>query len=1038
MTNLPDRGVLGAAALLASIAGTSVAADIPWRAHTEDDHAAIVEARTIPQRGADRAVALARLEGLAFAQDTSRVVVTFDAPPTSEQREALEAGGLYLLRSVGAGSYFASVDRASLDTRMIGDLVALTDATAIQREWKAEAALIAGRIPAHAIVGDGPDPTVAAYALFHRDVAIGDAQAAVVAHGARVVDTLETINGLVIELPSSRVDGLIDDELVQWVEAALPRMGVNNASNRVITQAEEVQAAPYNLDGTGVVALVYDAGTARSTHLDFSGRCTVNDSSGMNYHANHVAGTVAGDGSANATHRGMAPNARVRSMGFEYDGSGTFLYTNPGDIETDYDTAFNLLGAHVSNNSIGTNTESNGFPCSYQGNYGVTSNLIDAIVDGALGVPVRIVWAGGNERGGSRCDVEGFGDFYSSAPPSCAKNSMVIGAINSDTDGMTSFSSWGPTDDGRVRPDFVGPGCQSGGDGGVTSVGDSSDSSYLTLCGTSMAAPTVTGLVALLLQDFDQQFPGEAWPANSTVKALLAHTAHDLGNPGPDYVYGYGSVRVRDAIDHMRTGAFDEGSVDQGGAWSALMDIDPGDSEAKITIAWDDAPAAPNVSVALVNDLDLVITDPNGVRHYPWTLDPLNPGAAAVRTGEDHLNNMEQVVVDNPAPGTWSIEVVGTAVPEGPQSFSVVGSRPVLQTGLQMSVRAGMPRYVLPGVDLEVEIEITAIGQSLIAGSPTFHWRHNDDAFTSESLVSLSGDNYLATIPSPDCGETLEFYFTAEGDLLGESSLPASAPTGTISPTIGEVIVPVSYAFEAGDDEGWAVNVDGLDTATTGLWNRMDPEGTSAQPESDHSDPGTVCWVTDGFAGASLGAGDVDGGATTLYSPVLDLSPYADATLGYYRWYSNTQGADPNNDVFVVEISSDGGATWSNVETVGPGGPGTDGGWVYHEFSVADLVVPTEQVRLRFIASDVAAGSLVEAGIDDLAVTSFRCVPVPIGCGADFNGDGTVDVFDFSLLAANFGAGPDATFEMGDSTGDGWVNAFDFGEVAAVFGLGCE
>jgi hypothetical protein len=105
---------------------------------------------------------------------------------------------------------------------------------------------------------------------------------------------------------------------------------------------------------------------------------------------------------------------------------------------------------------------------------------------------------------------------------------------------------------------------------------------------------------------------------------------------------------------------------------------------------------------------------------------------------------------------------------------------------------------------------------------------------------------------------------------------------------------------------------------------------------------------------------------------------------------------------------------------------------------VADLVVPTEQVRLRFIASDVAAGSLVEAGIDDLAVTSFRCVPVPIGCGADFNGDGTVDVFDFSLLAANFGAGPDATFEMGDSTGDGWVNAFDFGEVAAVFGLGCE
>ncbi len=433
-----------------------------------------------------------------------------------------------------------------------------------------------------------------------------------------------------------------------------------------------------------------------------------------------------------------------------------------------------------------------------------------------------------------------------------------------------------------------------------------------------------------------------------------------------------------------------------------------------------------------------MVTDPNGVRHYPWTLDPLNPGAPAVRTAEDHLNNMEQVVVDNPTPGTWSVEVIGTAVPEGPQSFGIVGSSPVLQTGLQMSLLTGMPEYVLPGQDLSVEIEIDPIGQNLIPGSPTFHWRHNSDPFTSESLVPLSGDAYLATIPTPDCGESLEFYFTAEGDLLGESSLPAAAPTTTIAPIIGEVITPIAYAFEAVGDEGWAVNVEGLDTATTGLWNRMDPEGTAAQPENDHSDPGSVCWVTDGFAGSSLGAADVDGGATSLYSPILDLSAYADATLGYHRWYSNNTGADPNNDVFVIDISNDGGATWTNVETVGPGGPGTSGGWIYHEFNVADLVAPTDQVRLRFTVSDELPGSLVEAAIDDLAVTSFQCVPVPDGCVADFNADGTVDVFDFSTIAANFGAGPGATAAQGDATGDGWVDAFDFAEVAALFGLPCD
>ena len=175
---------------------------------------------------------------------------------------------------------------------------------------------------------------------------------------------------------------------------------------------------------------------------------------------------------------------------------------------------------------------------------------------------------------------------------------------------------------------------------------------------------------------------------------------------------------------------------------------------------------------------------------------------------------------------------------------------------------------------------------------------------------------------------------------------------------------------------GWTVGeID--DDATTGVWDRADPEYTEAQPEDDHSpSPGTDCFVTDHNAGFSQGDYDVDGGKTTLLSPTIDLLGLDDVTISYYRWYSNDTGAAPNADVFMVDISSNGGGSWANAETVGPSGSGTSGGWFYHEFQVADFVALTDQVRVRFVASDESDGSLVEAAVDDFLVTSFGCEPV--------------------------------------------------------------
>ncbi|MBI4718012.1 MAG: S8 family serine peptidase [Planctomycetes bacterium] len=625
----------------------------------------------------------ATVGAIAATGGARHLVVQFAGPLDAPRRKALEDAGLALHRYLGDHAYFASFSPQRVDAAAVGAMPWLKGLEGVRREWKLDPRVAAGVVPEWAVVGKdaaGVD-SVAVYVVLHPDVPLADGVATARRHGAVVRDTMESINALVVELPLPNLDALADEDAVQWIEWPLPRMSEINNSNRVITQADIVQAPPYGLSGSGVTVLVYDANQARSTHADFQGRLVngTGDASGIAAHATHVSCTIGGAGVANSLYKGMAPGVSLVSYGFEYDGTGIFLYSNPGDMETDYSTAISTYGADISNNSIGTNTEPNGFDCAIQGDYGVTSELIDTIVRGdgsnpLFNAPFRIVWANGNERQGSRCDVEGYGDYYSTAPPAGAKNHIAVGALNSNDDSMTTFSSWGPVDDGRMKPDVSAPGCEAGGDGGVTSCSSAGDTAYTTMCGTSMASPTVCGLSSLLLQDYRAQFPGNPDFRNSTLKILLAHTAAARGNAGPDYQLGYGSVRIQQSVDFMRTGNFLENQVSQGGTYSVLVLVNPGDPELKVTVAWDDYPATLNTGRALINDLDLRVFDPSSQQHYPWTLDQFNPSVAAVRTQANHVDNIEQVYVQNPAAGVWRVEVHGFDVPQGPQPFSLCAS----------------------------------------------------------------------------------------------------------------------------------------------------------------------------------------------------------------------------------------------------------------------------------------------------------------------------------------------------------------------------
>src|SRR5439155_678547 len=186
------------------------------------------------------------------------------------------------------------------------------------------------------------------------------------------------------------------------------------------------------------------------------------------------------------------------------------------------------------------------------------------IVTGLYGKPISVVFAAGNLRSMQPIDDCSAGPYGTIGPPATAKNVITVGAINSDDQSMTIFSSWGPVRDGRLKPELVAPGAEVGNDGGVTST--MPGNSYGVLVGTSMATPVVSGAVALLVEDYRAHYNGQD-PAPSTLKGLLVHTASDLDddtswfNKGPDFASGYGLVQIQDAVDQLRNQGFLVGQV---------------------------------------------------------------------------------------------------------------------------------------------------------------------------------------------------------------------------------------------------------------------------------------------------------------------------------------------------------------------------------------------------------------------------------------------------------------------------------------------
>lgn len=422
----------------------------------------------------------------------------------------------------------------------------------------------------------------------------------------------------------------------------------------------------------GIADTGLDTGKNDSTmHLDFQGRITAIYALGRTTaddphgHGTHVAGSVLGSGArSNGQFKGMAPAANLVFQSVLDSAGG--LGGLPTDIGTLFTQSWNA-GARIHTNSWGA---------AVGGAYNTNSVNADKYMWNNK--DMIILFAAGNE---GRNQYTGRLVYNSISAPGTAKNVITVGASESyrpefahpwadNPNEIAPFSSKGWTDDGRVKPDIVAPGTfilstRS------TKAADSAfwanyNSFYAYMGGTSMATPLTAGAVAVA-----REYMMANWgitPKSSLMKAALINGANDLGFGVPSQDQGWGRVSLTNTLT-AKEYQFDNETVslNTNGTKTYTYNVVAG-TPLKITLVWTDYPSTTSAKKNLVNDLDLVVTAPNGTVYYG------NDFSSPYNSAVDRTNNVENVFISAPVSGTYTVTVKGYNVPYGPQPFSIFAS----------------------------------------------------------------------------------------------------------------------------------------------------------------------------------------------------------------------------------------------------------------------------------------------------------------------------------------------------------------------------
>jgi len=573
---------------------------------------------------------------------------------------------------------------------------------------------------------------------------------------------------------------------------------------------------------------VWDGGAVYRFHQEFSGKAiTIADTSSVIDHATHVAGTM------------MAKGVYPPVKGMAFNASTLLSYDFNNDVAEMSKVASTLLLSNHSYGELGGWVFDDGF--NRWEWYGIPGDTVDytfgfygdhtqAFDKVAYNAPYYlIVEAAGNAHGsvgpavgqdyygyksasdqtfvdkGPRPDSISSNNGYDCISSTAnAKNILTVGAVNplpygpANSQSITTayFSSWGPTDDGRIKPDLVGNGLN------VLSTGASSTTSYITLSGTSQAAPNITGSLYLLQEYYGQKNSG-AFMKAATLKGLACHTAFDAGNVGPDYIFGWGLLDMKAAAqaitDNGTKSKIQENTLAQGTTQTFNI-VASGNGPLVATISWTDPAGSitPDGTIndrtpKLVNDLDIRISD--GTKTYmPWVLDPNNPSAAAT-TGDNIRDNVEQVYVAGAIPGrTYTVKIShkGTLT-SGPQAYSLI------VTGI------GGTAYCASGPVSNADSRINNVTLSNINNTPPAGCTSYSD-YTNLTVQLEQNRTYPLSLTLGTCGVNLSkaarVYIDWNGngafdanELVATTNLMTGTGTYTTNITVPATVVPGNFSL---------------------------------------------------------------------------------------------------------------------------------------------------------------------------------------------------------------------------------------------------
>jgi subtilisin family serine protease len=500
-----------------------------------------------------------------------------------------------------------------------------------------------GQVPEWAKVRLNGQDGIELLVYFHKDVSADEAWNELDRMGAELVERSDYFGRITARLRKTDLNWLLEQDWVRFVDAVFAPMALHSNAESAAQLKSTDLAEGLGLKGQGARIAVVDG--LVDAHPELAGRLQQVSRGAVDSHGTHVAGTVAAAGN-DPRLRGIAPEANIIS----------YIFTPSSAALANLVAARQVESADLATNSYGIVPTEAGSSCNEYGRYDGFAREVDTIVSRER---YSLVFSAGNQRDEQDCAIPARAGFYTISSPATAKNVISVGAVDKDNL-MSTFSSAGPTKDGRLKPDVVAR--------GVSVLSLNTNNRTQTLSGTSMSTPAVSGLAGLLVERFRQK--AERAPEPDLLKAILLNTANDLGNPGPDYTYGYGIPDGVKAVQTIDNASFRREPIATGQTTEFNIEVADGSPALRVMLVWADLAAPVNAARTLMNDLDLRLVSPGGEERLPLTLDPARPAANAT-PGENTRDNVEQVVIDRPAAGTWKVIVRAKELVISPQNFAL-------------------------------------------------------------------------------------------------------------------------------------------------------------------------------------------------------------------------------------------------------------------------------------------------------------------------------------------------------------------------------